>query len=207
MKNLIGFIYCETNGLHQTVPKNLADGRIINIIPPVKPTFKNMFRFARVIVLNYLIGYYEDGQFIETNKERLILKPKSIEFEEEAMKYHGITMKKANKKGLDPTQVMKKFVNDFNYVNFIVFHNAEFHIKTIQAELMRTCFYYDFSKKKIIDIMSFNHNIKYPSLKNLSKEIVGNDYENKSAKYNVTIVKKIFINLYKKYEKSITQSV
>ena len=38
--------------------------------------------------------------------------------------------------------------------------------------------------------MSFNHNIKYPSLKNLSKEIVGNDYENKSAKYNVTIVKK-----------------
>ena len=207
MKNLIGFIYCETNGLHQTVPKKLEDGRIINIIPPVKPTFKNMFSFARLIVLNYIIGYYEDGKFIETNKERLILKPKSIEFEEEAMKYHGITMKKANKKGLDPIQVMKKFVNDFNYVNFIVFHNVDFHIKTIQAELMRTCFYYDFSKKKIIDIMSFNHTIKYPSLKKLSNEIVGDSYENKSAKYNVTIVKKIFINLYKKYEKSITESI
>lgn len=204
MKNLVGFIYCETNGLHKTVPKTLDDGRVVNVIPPVKPTFKNMFKFARLIVLNYIIGYYQDGQFIETKKERLILKPKSINFDEDAMKFHGITMKKAIKKGVDPKEVMKKFVTDFNYVNFLVFHNAEFHIKTIQTELMRNCYYFDFSRKKIIDIMSFNHDIKYPSLKNLSKEIVGNDYENKSAKYNVTIVRKIFINLYKKYETSLS---
>lgn len=204
MKNLVGFIYCETNGLHKTVPKTLDDGRVVNVIPPVKPTFKNMFKFARLIVLNYIIGYYQDGQFIETKKERLILKPKSINFDEDAMKFHGITMKKAIKKGVDPKEVMKKFVTDFNYVNFLVFHNAEFHIKTIQTELMRNCYYFDFSRKKIIDIMSFNHDIKYPSLKNLSKEILGNDYENKSAKYNVTIVRKIFINLYKKYETSLS---
>lgn len=204
MKNLVGFIYCETNGLHKTVPKTLDDGRVVNVIPPVKPTFKNMFKFARLIVLNYIIGYYQDGKFIETKKERLILKPKSINFDEDAMKFHGITMKKANKKGVDPTEVMKKFVTDFNYVNFLVFHNAEFHIKTIQTELMRNCYYFDFSRKKIIDIMSFNHDIKYPSLKNLSKEVVGNDYKNKSAKYNVTIVRKIFINLYKKYETSVS---
>ena len=107
-----------------------------------------MFKFARLIVLNYIIGYYEDGKFIET-KERLILKPKSIEFDKEAMKFHGVTMKKANKKGLDPVEVMKKFVTDFNYVNFLIFHNAEFHIKSIQPELMRTCFHFDFSKRKL----------------------------------------------------------
>ena len=46
MKNLVGFIYCETNGLHKTVPKKLDDGKTINVIPPVKSTFKNMFKFA-----------------------------------------------------------------------------------------------------------------------------------------------------------------
>ena len=98
MKNLVGFIYCETNGLHKTVPKKLDDGRVVNTVPPVKPNFKNMFKFARLIVLNYLIGYYEDGKFIETKKERLILTPKSINFDVDAMKYHGITTKKANEK-------------------------------------------------------------------------------------------------------------
>lgn len=205
MKNLVGFIYCETNGLHQTVPKKLDDGRIINVIPPVKKTFKNLFKFARLIVLNYSIGYYENNVYVETKKERLILKPKSINFNEEAIKYHGITYKKATKKGVEPLEVMEKFSNDFKYVNFIVAHNAEFHIKAIQNELMRSCVYFDFSKKKIIDIMSFNHDIKYPSLKNLSKEILDNDYNGKSSKYNVTIVRKVFIELYKRYENTLTK--
>tara|TARA_B110000908_G_scaffold71121_1_gene85810 strand:+ start:7578 stop:8204 length:627 start_codon:yes stop_codon:yes gene_type:complete len=206
MKNLVGFIYCETNGLHKTVPKKLKEGNIINIIPPVKNTFKNMFNFARLVVLNYSIGYYEENNFIETKKERLILKPKSINFNEEAMKYHGISMKKAYKKGVDPVEVMKKFANDFKYVNFIVSHNVEFHIKTIQCELMRSCVIYDFSKKKIIDIISFNHELKFPSLKKLSLEILGNSYENKSAKYNLTIIRKVFIQLYKDFEISLTIS-
>jgi len=203
MKQLIGFVYCETNGLHGTVPKKLNDGRTVNCIPPVKTNFKNMYVFARLIVLNYIIGYYLNGEFIETKKVRSILKPKLINFNKDAMQFHNITMKKAMKKGIDSVKVMNDFVTDFNNVDFIVFHNTEFHIKTLQAELMRTCFYFDFSKKKIIDIISFNHDLKYPSLKNLSKEVINNDYENKSAKYNVIIVMKIFINLYKKYEKKV----
>lgn len=206
MKNLVGFIYCETNGLHKTVPKKLDDGKTINVIPPVKSTFKNMFKFARLIVLNYSIGYYENQKYIETKKERLIIKPKSINFDETAMKFHGVSMKKANKKGVDSLEAMEKFANDFRYVNFIVSHNVEFHIKSIQTELMRSCVYFDFSKKKIIDIISFNHDLKYPSLKKLSLEILGNDYENKSAKYNITIVRKIFIKLYQNYEQSITSN-
>ena len=71
---------------------------------------------------------------------------------------------------------------------------------------MRSCVLFDFSKKKIIDIINFNHLLKYPSLKKLSLEILGNDYENKSAKYNLTIIKKIFIKLYQNYEKSITNN-
>ena len=67
---------------------------------------------------------------------------------------------------------MEKFANDFRYVNFIVSHNVEFHIKSIQTELMRSCVYFDFSKKKIIDIISFNHDLKYPSLKKLSLDII-----------------------------------
>tara|TARA_B110000879_G_scaffold142520_1_gene185414 strand:+ start:6393 stop:7013 length:621 start_codon:yes stop_codon:yes gene_type:complete len=206
MKNLVGFIYCETNGLHKTVPKKLDDGKIINVIPAVKKTFKNMFMFARLIVLNYSIGYYENQKYIETKKERLIIKPKSINFNEDAMKFHGVTMKKAEKKGITSLDAMEKFASDFKYVNFIVSHNVEFHIKAIQCENMRSCVLFDFSKKKIIDIINFNHLLKYPSLKKLSLEILGNDYENKSAKYNLTIIKKIFIKLYQNYEKSITNN-
>ena len=205
MKNLVGFIYCETNGLHKTVPKKLDDGRVVNTVPPVKPNFKNMFKFARLIVLNYSIGYYEDGKFIETKKERLILTPKSINFDANAMKFHGVTVKKAMKRGVDPVEAMKKFANDFRYVNFIVTHNADFHIKAIQCELMRSCVHFYFSNKKIIDIISFNHDLKFPSLKSLSLEVLGNSYEDKSAKYNLTIIRKIFIELYKRYEKSINQ--
>ena len=68
---------------------------------------------------------------------------------------------------------------------------------------MRSCVYFDFSKKKIIDIISFNHDLKYPSLKKLSLEILGNEYSSKAAKYNLTIIRKVFIKLYQKYEQSI----
>lgn len=205
MKNLVGFIYCETDGLHQTIPKELKDGKIIHEIPPVKNTFKNIFKFARLIVLNYSIGSYENGEYTEITKKRLIIKPKSLVFDEEAMKYHLITMKKALKKGIEPVEAMEKFANDFKYVNYIVSHNVEFHIKALIVELMRSCVYFDFSKKKIIDIMSFNHDLKYPSLKNLSKEILKNNYQDKNNKYNLTIIRKIFIELYKKYEKEIIE--
>lgn len=203
MKNLVGFIYCETDGLHQTVPKDIGEGKIIKEIPPVKNNFKNMFKFARLIVLNYSIGYYDDGKYEEIKKERIIIKPKSLVFDEQAIKFHQITMKKALKKGTEPVVAMEKFANDFKYVNYIVSHNVEFHVKALIVELMRSCIYFDFSKKKLIDIISFNHDLKYPSLKNLAKEILGNDYSDKSNKYNLVIIRKVFIELYKRYENEI----
>ncbi len=204
MKTLVGFIYCETNGLHKTVPvQDKSSGIIYHKIPDVKPQFKNMFKFARLVVLNYSIGYYENKKYIETKKERLIIKPKSINFLEEAIKIHGITYKKALKKGVDPITAMEKFAEDFKHVRVLVSHNVEFHIKALQVELMRSCVYYDFGNLDIVDIISFNHELSYPKLKVLSEKFLGKSYEEKSQKYNLIIIRKVFFHLYKNYEENV----
>lgn len=204
MKTLVGFIYCETNGLHKTVPVvDPKSGITYNKIPDVKPQFKNMFKFARLVVLNYSIGYYQDKKYIETKKERLIIKPKSINFLDEAVKIHGITYDKAEKKGVDHIVAMEKFAEDFKYVKVLVSHNVEFHIKALQVELMRSCVYYDFGNLDIVDIISFNHDLKYPKLQALSEKFLGKSYQEKSQKYNLTIIRKVFIKLYQIYEDDI----
>ena len=98
---------------------------------------------------------------------------------------------------------MEKFANDFKYINILVSHNVEFHIKALQVELMRSCVYYDFGKLNIIDIMSFNHNLLYTKLKILSEKFLNKTYEKKSPKYNLVIIRKIFFFLYKEYEKKL----
>ena len=85
MTKNICFLYTETNGLHK-------------LDEPVCK--KNIYGFANLVALNYLIGYRENGKFVETKKVRHIIKPKCINFLEEAVNIHKITEKKAIKKGI-----------------------------------------------------------------------------------------------------------
>ena len=178
--NKVCYIYTHTNGIHNSsefVSK------------------KNMFEFSRLIQLKYSIGYYENDKYNEILKEKYILKPKFINYNEKAQNVHKITYKKAQDKGRDSQIIMKKFKDDMKDVNIIIGHNLNFHLKAIQCELFRTCTYIDFNNYVLVDLMSFGHTIKPASLLNISKKL---DIDTEKYK-DIKLLKKVFPILYKKY--------
>ena len=180
--NKICFLYSHTNGFHGTNE-------------PVSK--KNMFEFGRLIQLKYSVGFYEDDKYIEEIKEKYTLTPKSINFNDKAEKIHGISYKKAEKKGHDNVYVMNKLKSDLKGVQIIVCHNLNFHIKAIQVELFRTCVNIDFNNYILIDLMDFNRNDNI-SLVNLAKKFNIN-----MEKYtDIKLLKKLFPSLYNEYLKN-----
>ena len=116
MNKRICFLYTETNGLHQTN----------NDI-----TKKNLFCFARLVVLNYEIGTIVNDEYIQEKKIKYIIKPRCMIIPDETVEFHGITQEKANKKGIDPEEALCLFKTDLKGVDILVSHNVEFHLKTI----------------------------------------------------------------------------
>ena len=191
MPRLVCFIYTQTNGLHQSnefVSK------------------KNMFEFARPVSLTYIIGFRQGKEFNKTKKEKFLFKPDCLNISEESEKIHGISLEKAEKDGTSPEEIMNTLKKDLKNVSVIVSHNLAFHLKALQVECFRNCVYLDFSNYILIDTINFHHKLEYPKLKDLAKEILKKDYSDKENDYNITIIKKCFLKLYDKYEKSIIKS-
>lgn len=188
MPKNICILYTETNGLHK-------------LNEPVSK--KNSFGFARLVCLNYIIGYRKDGEFKELKKVRNILKPKCINFDDNAVKFHKISQNKAEKKGIENTKVIKEFANDLKSVRVIVSHNLPFHIRAIQVELFKTCTYINFDDFILIDTINFYHKYDFLKLKELSNKVLKKKFDNKKAKYNTTIIKDIFMKLYNDYESNV----
>ena len=192
MPKLVCFLYTQTNGLHNSndfVSK------------------KNLFEFARPVSLNYIIGYREGKDFVETKKEKFIFKPDCLNISEESEKLHGISISTAKEKGIDPEEIMNTFKKDIKNVSVLVSHNLPFHIKALQVECFRNCVSIDFSNYILIDTINFHHNLEYPKLKELSNHLLKKDYSEKKQSYNLVLIKKCFLKLYSQYEKSIiTQS-
>lgn len=181
------FLYTETNGLHKTSYKPVST--------------KYMFGFARMMSLNYIIGYRkENGKFKTLINKRRILKPKQLMIPDVVVKIHGIDRELAEEEGEDNVLVMNEFKDDLKGVSVIVSHSLDFHIKTVQYENLRARVKIDFSKYLLIDTMSFYHNIKNPKLKDLAKELLNKDYSKKENVYNLILIKKCFIKLYNNYE-------
>lgn len=181
-------IYVETNGLHKS-RANVSK--------------KYLFEYARPVVLNYIIGFRNNGEFNEIKKERYIFRPDYMLIPDECSKIHGITREIAFKKGLDKLEIMNKLKDDLKDVDIIVSHNIKFHLQALQAECFRTCTYIDFSRFLLIDTSSFQHGLEYPRLKDLAKHLFNKDYSDKKSKYNLVLIKKCFLELYDRYEKSV----
>lgn len=188
MPKKICFLYTETNGLHQ-LNEDVSK--------------KNIFSFARLVSLNYVIGYRKDGKFVEEKKVRKILTPKCINFKEDAIKFHGITQDKAESDGIDSKIIMRNLNDDLRNVQIIVSHNLPFHIRALQVECFRTCTYINFDNFILIDTIDFYHKYGYLKLTDLVNKLFGKKYDKKKPKYNTTLIRKIFIELYNQYEKSI----
>ena len=188
MPRLICFIYTQTNGLHES--NDFV-------------TKKNLFEFARPVSLHYIIGYRTGNEFNETKKEKFIFKPDCLTISKESQKIHKLTLDKADEKGTKPEEIMNTLKKDLKNVSVIVSHNLSFHIKSLQVECFRNCVNIDFSNYILIDTINFNHNLEYPKLKDLAKQVLKKDYSDKKQSYNLVLIKKCFLKLYDQYENSI----
>lgn len=187
MDKRICFLYTETNGLHKTNDEI---------------TKKNLFNFARLVVLNYEIGIVTNDEYIQEKKVKFIIKPRCMIIPEETIEFHGITQDKANLKGKDPEEALNLFKTDLKNVDILVSHSIDFHLKTVLAESLKYNISIDFNKIIIIDTISFYHSFGFVKLKDLAQKLKIKDIP-ENNKNNVELIKLIFFKLYSKFQKSL----
>jgi DNA polymerase III epsilon subunit-like protein len=182
MTKLICTLYTETNGLHKT---NETVSK------------KNLYNFARLVCINYEIGYYSENNYNIVKSKRQLVKPRNMYISPETIKYHNITQEIANNTGEEIETILKEFKEDLKKVEVIVSHNIDFHLKTILSEYVRYNMIMDFSNMIIIDTINFNHKYEYPKLKDLATEI------KVKGDNNLILIRNIFIKLYQNFEKIV----
>jgi len=178
--------YTETTGLH-TTNEDVSK--------------KNLYCFARLVCLNYEIGYRENKKFISTKKIRVIAKPRCLNISKESIEIHGITMDIANNEGIEIELILEDLLKDLSDVSIIISHNVKFHLDTIMAELVRYNKPFNFSNHIKIDTSYFFHKLSYPKLNILYDTLI-----KKKSKTNISNLEKIrccFFKLYEDFENSI----
>jgi DNA polymerase III epsilon subunit-like protein len=187
MDKRICFLYTETNGLHKTNDDI---------------TKKNLFSFARLVVLNYEIGVVNNDEYTQEKTVKFIIKPRCMIIPNETVEFHGITQDKAEIKGKDPEEVLNIFKTDLKNVDILVSHSIDFHLKTVLAESLKYNISIDFNKIIIIDTISFYHSFGFIKLKDLAQKLKIKDIP-ENNKNNVELIKLIFFKLYSKFQKSL----
>jgi DNA polymerase III epsilon subunit-like protein len=190
MYKRICFLYTETTGLHQTSE------------PVIK---KKLFEFARMVTLNYEIGYLKDGSFYQEKKIRHIVKPRCMFIPKETEEFHGITQTHAEANGIDPEVILNNLKTDLKPVDVVVSHNVDFHLKTILAECVRYNISIDFSNFIIIDNINFYHAYGYAKLKDLATKLKIKNIPTDNSN-NLELIKNIFLKLYVKFSKANQQN-
>jgi hypothetical protein len=181
MSKYICFINTETNGEHE------LDEDICK---------KNLFGFARLLILNYEIGYKED-KFISILKKQFIVKPRNLYIYEDSC----ITNEEANEKGTEIELILNTFINDINNnnVEIIIAHDINHHLKALYGEYIRYNIPFSFSKFIIVDTMTFYHSLDKPILKTLYKHLF-TKFDKTLDK--LTLIQQCFFKLYDDYEKN-----
>jgi DNA polymerase III epsilon subunit-like protein len=178
----ICFLYTDTNGLHKTNDY---------------VSTKNLYKFARLIAIHYMIGDY-NGTFKSSMNKNLILKPKTIYFDKVAQSFHKITMEDAESKGIENNKAITELKNDLADVKIIIGHSLPFHIKAIQSECFRTAIEINFGKYILIDMSSFGHSYDYPKFADMLVK-----YNINKKLLQIEQYRDLFFILYNNYVKSI----
>lgn len=188
MVKKICFIHTETTGLHE-----IRDSKVYK---------KNLFGFARLVSFSWIIASRtEYDKFMIAKKQKFIIKPRCLQIPENVVQFHGISQDIANKKGTEIEEVLNNFKNDLVGVSIIASHSLDFHLKTVQAELIRYNRAIDFNKYLLIDINSFDHKITPTTLQNLSIKLLKKKLEDKTTA--IDYICELFFKLYHDYEKEI----
>jgi DNA polymerase III epsilon subunit-like protein len=184
MSKRICILHTETNGLHKTTEDI---------------TKKNLFNFARLVVLNYEIGIVLNNEYTLEKNVRQIIKPRCMIISSETIKYHGITQDKANTEGMDPHDALNIFKIDLKNIDILISHNVDFHLKTILAESLKYNISIDFNKIIIVDTISFYHSYGFIKLQDLAEKLKIKEI----PENNIDLIKIIFFKLYSKFKKSL----
>jgi DNA polymerase III epsilon subunit-like protein len=183
----ICFIYTDTNGLHKTKEK---------------VSTKNLYKFARLIAIHYMVGEYNGtfngNKFNELFRKDIILKPKTINFDPAAMKIHKITPEMAKQNGIDNITAITTLEKDLMDVDIIVSFNLEFHLKAILVECFRTAIPIEFNKKTLICMASFGHTFEFPKYNDMIKTY------NITKQHQLDMYKDLFFVLYNDYKKGLS---
>lgn len=192
MSKKVCIIHTETTGLHE-----FRDDKVYK---------KNLFGFARLVSFSWIIATRtNDSNYKVEKKEKYIIKPRCLNIPKEIVQFHGISQEIAMKKGTEVEDVLDKFRNDISDVSIIVSHSLDFHLKAVQAELVRYNKAMNFNKYLLIDINSFEHKITPTTLQNLSLKLLNKKVEDKAI--IVDIVCELFFKLYDAYEKNVKKSL
>ena len=185
MVKKICFIHTETTGLHE--------------LGNVKVYKKNLFGFARMVSFSYIIATRNNIE----KKEYNIIKPRCLNIPQEIVQFHGISQEIAMKKGKDIEKVLDKFCADIMDCDIIISHSLDFHLKTVQAELIRYNKAKNFNKYILIDINMFEHNIFPSTLNNMTQQLLKKKIIDNKKENVIDIIAELFFILYNDYEKNI----
>ena len=182
------FIHTDTTGLHPSHNENI--------------TKKNLFEFSRMVTFSWIIASkLENGKYNIDKREYFIIKPRCMYIHPNTVQYHGITQEIALKKGHDIEDVLEKFIKDIYDIKYIISHSLEFHMKTVQGELVRYNKNMNFRKHILIDINSFEHKIQPSTLKNIYQVTFNKKILDKTQ--IIDSVCELFFKLYDDYSKKI----
>lgn len=182
------FVHTETTGLHEFQNEKVYK--------------KNLFGYSRMVSFSWIIAVRKDESNYEIlKKEKFIVKPRCMIIPDDSVKYHGISHAIAIKKGNEIEEILDKFRKDIMDVKIISSHGLDFHLKTIQAELVRYNKAVDFNKYLLIDTNTFNHGITPSTLINISKVYLKKKLDDKSLVTDT--ICELFFKLYSDYESKI----
>lgn len=181
-------IHTETTGLHE-----LRDEKVYK---------KNLYGFARMVSFSWIIASrVSDDKFTIIKKQKFIIKPRCLQIPDEIVQFHGISQEIALKKGTEIEDVLDDFKEDLVGVSVIISHSLDFHLKTVQAELVRYNKAMNFNKYILIDLNSFEHNISPATLQNMCQKLINKDLKDKTMATDY--ICELFFKLYNEYESKI----
>ena len=188
MSKKVCIIHTETTGLHE-----LRDEKVYK---------KNLYGFARMVSFSWIIASrVSDDKFTIIKKQKFIIKPRCLQIPDEIVQFHGISQEIALKKGTEIEDVLDDFKEDLVGVSVIISHSLDFHLKTVQAELVRYNKAMNFNKYILIDLNSFEHNISPATLQNMCQKLIKKDLKDKAMATDY--ICELFFKLYNEYESKI----
>ena len=102
-------------------------------------TQQTLHLWPHIVQLSYVVYDNSTNTVIKT-VDYIIKIPDNIVISEENSKIHGITDIMSKTQGVNLTEVLSEFMEDYNKSDIIIAHNMEFDINVIKVEIMRNIY-------------------------------------------------------------------